>query len=206
MKRDDTPTNRFVAVDPSCSAGFTPACVKQLYNIGNYAPCVTSGSKTGFRAFEGQSAKYSDLAKYEQLNNIPSQNIIVSVINGGTNQQNFSLGGYGDANLDLHIIAGMVHPLPISEFIVGGVDTGIPLVGGQSTIEPFLAHYQYLLSLPDADLPQVITDSYGNEEQAVPLVYAKRVCNSIELLGLRGVSVSLFTLGLTALESSLNMC
>lgn len=49
--------------------------------------------------------------------------------------------------------------------------------------------YEYLLSLSSKDLPQVVSNSYGDEEQTVPEAYAVRVCNLIGLLGLRGVTV-----------------
>ena len=47
----------------------------------------------------------------------------------------------------------------------------------------------YLLSLPDKDLPQVVSISYGVNEQHVPKPYAKQVCNMFGQLGTRGVSV-----------------
>jgi tripeptidyl-peptidase-1 len=45
------------------------------------------------------------------------------------------------------------------------------------------------LSQTNAELPNVITNSYGDEEQTVPEDYAVRVCNLIGILGLRGISV-----------------
>lgn len=55
--------------------------------------------------------------------------------------------------------------------------------------EPYLPYYEYLLSQPNTKLPQVISNSYGDEEQTVPEKYAIRVCNLIGLLGLRGITV-----------------
>ena len=31
--------------------------------------------------------------------------------------------------------------------------------------EPYLDYYQYLISQPNSDLPQVISNSYGDDEQ-----------------------------------------
>jgi len=45
------------------------------------------------------------------------------------------------------------------------------------------------LSLTDAELPKVISNSYGDEEQTVPEDFAVQVCNLIGMLGLRGVTV-----------------
>jgi tripeptidyl-peptidase-1 len=55
--------------------------------------------------------------------------------------------------------------------------------------EPYLPYYQYLLSKPNSALPQVISNSYGDDEQTVPIKYATRVCNLIGMLGLRGITV-----------------
>ena len=55
--------------------------------------------------------------------------------------------------------------------------------------EPYLPYYEFLLAQPQGSLPQVITNSYGDEEQTVPENYAHRVCNLIGMLGLRGISV-----------------
>lgn len=43
--------------------------------------------------------------------------------------------------------------------------------------------------MTDEDLPQVITNSYGDDEQSVPPRYAANVCNLIAVMGVRGVTV-----------------
>ncbi|KAL8719381.1 MAG: hypothetical protein Q9225_003611 [Loekoesia sp. 1 TL-2023] len=55
--------------------------------------------------------------------------------------------------------------------------------------EPYLDYYTYLLSLPNSKLPQVISNSYGEDEQTVPPAYATHVCNMIGQLGLHAISV-----------------
>lgn len=54
--------------------------------------------------------------------------------------------------------------------------------------EPFLAHMEYLVQLPDDELPSVLSISYGESEQSVPLKYAVDVCSLISRLAIRGVS------------------
>lgn len=54
---------------------------------------------------------------------------------------------------------------------------------------PYLPYYQYLLSQNNSDLPYVISNSYGDIENTVPLKYAKRVCNLIGMMGMRGRSI-----------------
>lgn len=45
---------------------------------------------------------------------------------------------------------------------------------------------QYVLAQPN--IPQVISSSYGDDEQTVPLSYARSVCNQFAQLGARGVT------------------
>ena len=90
-------------------------------------------------------------------------------------------------------IIGVSHPLPVTEFITGGSPPFIPNLGeplpADNQNEPYLPYYQYLLSQPNSALPQVISNSYGDDEQTVPKKYAVKVCNLIGLMGLRGITV-----------------
>lgn len=52
--------------------------------------------------------------------------------------------------------------------------------------EPYLEFLQYLLAQKNP--PQTISTSYGDEEQTVPVEYAKRVCGMFAQLGARGVT------------------
>lgn len=45
------------------------------------------------------------------------------------------------------------------------------------------------MSKSNSELPQVISNSYGDDEQSVPYLYAVRTCALIGLTGLRGISV-----------------
>jgi tripeptidyl-peptidase-1 len=58
-----------------------------------------------------------------------------------------------------------------------------------NTNEPYTTEFEYLLSLPDSELPAVLSTSYGDDEQTVPISYQRRVCLEIAALGARGVSV-----------------
>lgn len=179
-----------VKVDASCSTSITPKCLKELYNVGNYTPEVKYGSRVGFGSFLNQSANYADLADYEKYFNIPSQNFSVVLINGGVDDQDPTTAQVGEADLDVQNIVGVSHPLPVTEFITGGSPPYIPDLGTPTdTNEPYLPYYQYLLSKPNSELPQVISNSYGDDEQTVPKSYAIRVCNMIGMMGLRGISI-----------------
>lgn len=105
----------------SCQTSITPSCLKEMYNVGDYVPDPSAGSRIAFGSFLNQSASYSDLAQYEQLFDIPSQTFSVELLNGGVNDQNASIANVGEANLDVQLIVAVAHPLPVLEFITGGV-------------------------------------------------------------------------------------
>ncbi|CAG7984991.1 unnamed protein product [Penicillium olsonii] len=180
-------------VSPSCQTSITPSCLKQMYNIGDYVPEPAAGSRIGFGSFLNQSAQKSDLEAYEALFNITSQSFTVETINGGIDNQNAPGSDVGEANLDVQLITAIAHPLPIQEFITGDVAPFIPgpdePTEADASNEPYLSYYEYLLSRDNADLPQVISNSYGDDEQTVPEKYAKRVCNLIGLNSLRGITI-----------------
>ncbi|KAH8694224.1 tripeptidyl peptidase A [Talaromyces proteolyticus] len=179
-----------ISVAPSCQSAITPDCVKQLYSIGNYTPTAKSGSRIGFGSFLNNSAIYADLARYEKYYGLPSQNFTKVLINNPINDQNPTTPIDAESNLDVQTILGVAHPLPITEYLTGGSPPFIPsLESPTNNNEPYLPYYEYLLSQQNEDLPQVISNSYGDEEQTVPLKYAIRTCNLIGLMGLRGITV-----------------
>ncbi|MCJ1386330.1 vesicle formation at the endoplasmic reticulum [Xylographa soralifera] len=134
----------------------------------------------------------ADLTLYETKNAIPQQSFSTILINGGINDQTVD-GNHGEANLDVQNIIGVSHPLPVTSYITGGSPPFIPNLdeptAADNENEPYLNYYQYLLAQNNSALPQVITNSYGDDEQTVPLAYATRVCNMIGQLGARGISV-----------------
>lgn len=179
------------ATDPSCAQRITPRCIQELYNTVGYTPDKSSGSKIGFGSFLNQSARYADLAKFEKTYNIPSQNFTVVLIKGGVNDQAVD-DNHGEANLDVENIVGVAHPLPVTEFITGGSPPYIPNIdgpAGDNQNEPYLPYYNALLARNNSELPQVISNSYGDEEDTVPLKYAQRVCNQIAQMGARGITI-----------------
>ncbi|KAJ5653314.1 hypothetical protein N7490_000317 [Penicillium lividum] len=184
---------RTTTVDASCDEKITPACLREMYNIGDYTPEVSSGSIVGFGSFLNQSASQSDLAEYQKLFGIPVQKFTVETLNGGVDDQNATESDRSEANLDVQLISAMSHPLPIHEFITGGVapfitDADEPTEADDEN-EPYLPYYEYLLSKTNSELPQVISQSYGDDEQTVPEKYAKSVCNLIGLNTLRGLTI-----------------
>ncbi|KAJ5108576.1 hypothetical protein N7456_005251 [Penicillium angulare] len=178
-------------ISSSCEARISPECIKEMYNVGDYTPKVSSGSKVGFGSFLNESASQSDLAAYQALWDLPRQSFTVETLNGGVDNQTAPESDRGEANLDVQLINAVSHPLPIHEFISGGVAPYIPDADEPDLDEnePYLIYYSYLLSKANSELPQVISNSYGDDEQTVPVKYAKSVCDLIGLNGLRGLTI-----------------
>ncbi|KAI1125869.1 subtilisin-like protein [Nemania abortiva] len=181
------------AAADNCDALITPACLKTIYNI-DYTADADSGSKVSFASYLEQYPRYSDFALFEQ-NYLPEaigQNFTVIQYSGGLNNQT-ATDDSGEANLDAQYILGTGHPLPITAFNIGGRGPLVPDLDqptqDDNFNEPYLDFLKNVIKLPQHKLPQVISTSYGENEQSVPKSYAKSVCNLIAQLGSRGVSV-----------------
>ncbi|KAI0480907.1 tripeptidyl-peptidase 1 [Xylariaceae sp. FL0804] len=180
-----------------CSvAKVTPDCIKSLYNISYTA--AAEGNLVAFASYLYEYARYDDLQSFEEqyVPQAEGQNFSVTLINGGLNSQT-STNDSGEANLDVQYILGVSNPIPILEYSTGGLGPLVPTEdepGPTSSNEPYLEFLTYVLDQDDADLPQTLSTSYGEEEQSVPSDYALKICNMFMQLGARGVSV-LFSSG-----------
>lgn len=192
--------NQAVAASPAaaaaaCTTTVTPQCLKAQYNIG-YTP-DTEGNLIAFASYLEEYARYADLEQFttQVLPEAAGQNFSVTTVNGGLNDQDSS-DDSGEANLDLQYVLAVSQPIPILEYSTGGRGPLIPTLNNKfpSTNEPYLEFLTFLLGQDDAELPQTLTTSYGEEEQSVPEEYALKVCNLFMQLGARGVSV-LFSSG-----------
>ena len=180
-------------VDASCQTSITPNCVKELHNVQNYTADEKYGSRVAFGSFLNGSALYSDLAAYEHFFSLPARNFSVELINGGVNYQ----GNYtnvGEADLDVQNIVGITTgSLPVLEYITGGQGPTIPNLDQPTpekfSNEPYVPYFQYLLSQENDKIPQAISNSYGDDEQTVPVKYAQRTCTMIGMLVSRGFTV-----------------
>ncbi|KAF2104700.1 Pro-kumamolisin [Rhizodiscina lignyota] len=202
-KKRQVPTPASVA--PSCATSVTPSCLKQFYNLGGYEGDAKSGSRIGFASFLNESARYEDLKLFDDHFGIPYKPFDVITINGGFNNQTANpivsnstvqiqlADTNAEADGDSQLISSITdNALPITEYITGGTAPYIPNLdepAGAPSNEPYVEYYRYLLSQPNSKLPQVISASYGDDEQSVPEDYAKRVCFMIGQMGLRGISL-----------------
>ena len=181
-----------------CNRSITPQCLLELYNVHYQAP-ASNGNKVGYASFLEEYARYNDLKLFED--NIATyakgQNFSVVSFNGGLNDQTGTEDS-GEANLDNQYIVGVSHPVPVTEFSTGGRGPLIPDLdqpdASDNEDEPYLDYLQALTKLPNDQIPQTISHSYGEDEQSIPPSYAIQVCNMFGQLGARGVSI-LFSSG-----------
>jgi tripeptidyl-peptidase-1 len=168
----DIKMSKLVAEADDCTKLITPSCLRSAYNIGDYVPSPSSGSRIAFGSFLNGSARLADLHVYQGTFGIPEQNFSSTLINSGVDNQARE-GSHGEANLDAQFQSAMSHPLPQVQFITGGSPPFVPSVsipdGEHNTNEPYLEYYTFLLNKTNEELPQVISNSYGDDEQSVPV-------------------------------------
>lgn len=108
------------------------------------------------------------------------------VINDGSCPTSAADAGV-EANLDVQYGRGIAESIPINYYSTGGLGEWIG--SGTNTNEPYVEFLDYLLDLDDADLPNTLSISYGDDEATVPDDYAVTACDLFSQLGARGVSV-----------------
>ncbi|CAG8974177.1 hypothetical protein HYALB_00011785 [Hymenoscyphus albidus] len=178
----------------------TIECFRTLYGTIHYKPQVPQINKIAFNNYLNQTPIRPDieefLAKYRP-EAAPNAYTFKSIeIDGGPAAQGTPLTleqAAGDdfvreANLDAQTILGMTYPAPVYSYSTGGSPPFIPDVETPTnTNEPYLVWVNYVMA--QKDVPQVISSSYGDDEQTVPKAYAARVCRQFAQLGARGISL-----------------
>lgn len=188
-------------VSAVCNAsGVTPTCLRTLYGTIDYVPQAAGKNKVGLTDYLGESNNRSDvhlfLEQFRPEAAAAAYSFQVDVINNGDDQQTpenvtqLAAGKDYEGNLDAETILGISYPTPLIAYTTGGsppykADNNTPT----DTNEPYLTWLDYVLSTPDADLAQVISTSYDDDEQSVPPSFARRVCADFAQLGARGVTL-----------------
>lgn len=142
----------------------------------------------------GETSVRSDVSLFlSRFRPDASANFTLTSIASGPDSQtpnttSLSAGKNLEGNLDAETILGIVFPTPMEVYNTGGSPPFVPdLATPTNTNEPYLDWLQFMLGLET--VPQVISTSYGDDEQTVPLSYATAVCNGFARLGARGVSL-----------------
>jgi len=181
-----------LAVPNSCNTAITPSCLMQLYGTANYTPVSTATNSIGIAGYLDEFANIADLKTFARQFRPAAVNATFKIIqfNGGGNDQT---DPGVEANLDIQTTEGLTFPTPNTYFSTGGSPPFIPDSGTPTdTNEPYDKFISNLLE--QTTIPPVISTSYGDDEQTVPLDFATSVCNSFAQLGARGVSL-LFSSG-----------
>ena len=193
-----TPDSVDVAVPKACNtSAVTPLCLRTFYGTKGYKPQVPGKNQVGLTDFLMEANNRSDvqlfLSLYRKEAVSEAETFTVDIINGGDNQQTpdtpeqLAAGKDLEGNLDAETIIGIDYPTPLTAFTTGGMPPFNPDdLTPTDTNEPYL---QFLNAVLDrSSLPQIISSSYGDDEQTVPESYAKKVCSLFAQLGARGTS------------------
>ncbi|KAI1403643.1 peptidase S8/S53 domain-containing protein [Hypoxylon fuscum] len=83
------------------------------------------------------------------------------------------------------------YPTHVIHYSTGGrgekIDhNGDLVLFNQSDNKPYLQFFQYLLDLSDEEITHVVSISYADDEQSVPVPCALRVCDMLALVAARG--------------------
>ncbi|KAA1475870.1 family S53 protease [Dentipellis sp. KUC8613] len=173
------------AVPASCSSVITPACLQALYGIPASSTNPAS-NKLGVSGFIDQFANQQDLRTFltNLATNVPAATgFTLQTLDGGSNPQTQSEAGI-EANLDTQYTIGNAPGVPVT-FISVGDNTRDGVFG-------FLDIINFLLG--ESAPPQVLTTSYGSNENEISSSLANNLCNAYAQLGARGTSI-LFSSG-----------
>ena len=195
-KYASVPANLTNVYDPTfCNTTVTPACLRGLYEMGNFTAQRNNGNSIGISGYLSQLARYTDLSLFNNkfAPYAKMDNFTVCAINNGTTDQHNMTNDATEANLDVQYAMALSVNTPMAFYSTGGLAPLIPdldqPIESADQNEPYLEQLMYLRNLPDDELPKVLSTSYGEDEQSVPASYTDRACNLFAQLGSRGVSV-----------------
>ncbi|KAI0066328.1 subtilisin-like protein [Artomyces pyxidatus] len=165
----------------SCNTAITPTCVQELYGI----PTTLATQSTNTLAVSGFIDQYANSADLKSFlksyrpDLSSTDTFILQTLDGGSNSQTLKNAGV-EADLDVQYTIG----------IASGVPTYFISVGDQfqdGDLEGFLDIVNYLLA--EDNPPQVLTTSYGQNENTISRALANTLCNAYAQLGARGTSI-----------------
>ncbi|OTA93876.1 hypothetical protein M434DRAFT_395251 [Hypoxylon sp. CO27-5] len=193
---------RSQSIQQVCNASdVTPTCLRTLYGTLDYKIQAADKNSMSLTNYLGQFNNKSDtsifLSEYRPDIPLDEWNFTDVSVAGGLNPQGpadayqLKHGKGKEGNLDIQAMLGIAWPTPLTIYSTLGTPPPFKPTefAPNNTNEPYLIWLQYMLSLPDSELPKVISTSYGDIEHTLPPSYARRVCNSFAQLGARGVSL-----------------
>ncbi|KAH0345038.1 tripeptidyl-peptidase 1 precursor, partial [Aureobasidium melanogenum] len=173
-------------------------CLRCLYGTLSYVPKVPDRNMIGVTNYLNETQKRSDLRLYLEKFRPEAAGVAdtfqdIKIARAQDNQGVLSaeqleaeLNIEGD--LDGELAIGISWPTTFMSWSTGGSPPFVPdLFTTTDSNEPYLDWLTYVLA--QDTLPQVMSSSYGDDEQTVPYSYAKRVCDGFKQLAARGISV-----------------
>jgi tripeptidyl-peptidase-1 len=195
------PPENVTGIAAACNfSAVTPTCLRTLYDTINYTPQSTAENTVGFTNYLGEITNRSDTSIFLEMFRPEAvaaayEYAQISIAGGPVwNGTNVADSGSGrEANLDTETILGIAWPTNVTAWSTGGSPPFKPdEFTPTDTNEPYLTWANYITA--QSQIPQVISTSYGDDEQSVPFEYAKTVCNLFAQLGARGITL-LFSSG-----------
>lgn len=196
----DVPLPADSAVAAACNfSAVTPNCIRTLYGASDYTVSSNSKSKLGITDYLEEYNNRSDTYQFLQMYRPEAASAAYSFaqisiaggqIDTGVNTADAQPNTGFEGNLDSEYILGVGYPLELTAWSTGGRDPSyMPSLSTPepNSDEPFLIWANYITS--QADVPQMISTSYGDDEQTVSRSYAQAVCNEFAQLGARGVTL-----------------
>ncbi|KAI9506994.1 subtilisin-like protein [Russula earlei] len=195
----------------TCDQFIVPDCLRKLYEI-DYKPKAAEKNTYGIVEFTPQAYLGNDLDiffglfSHDQEHKRPD---LVSIDGGVVQTAEQSFGFNGESDLDLEYAMTLVNPTKIKLLQTGdllegaGFDNWLDAVDksfctfdggdvpGQDGIypDPAPGGFHHPESCGIIKPPHVVSISYGEDEYAVPVAYAKRQCHEYGKLGMMGSTV-----------------
>ena len=157
------------AAPASCNTIITPSCLQELYNIPT-TPATQSTNQLAVSGFISEFANQADMATFltefrPDISNTTT--FTLQTLDNGANPQLPSQAGT-EANLDTQYTVGVATGVPITFISVGNSFNDGSLHG-------FLDIINFLLS--ETNPPQVLTTSYGQNENTISSALAMYVAD-----------------------------
>ncbi|KAI5288960.1 vesicle formation at the endoplasmic reticulum [Ascosphaera acerosa] len=177
-----------------CNREITPDCLRKLYNMEDFTPVPHPRNKLFISGYLNEYANQEDLTAFltKFAPDYKDNRFRFIGLSNATNPQDRPPTDSGEASLDIDYAIGLSNANTTFIGTKGDgpliPDLSAPENKGENT-EPYLDQLEYLLQLPDDELPSVLSTSYGENEQEIPVDYIRTVCRGFAKLGARGVSV-----------------
>ncbi|KAJ7210137.1 family S53 protease-like protein [Mycena pura] len=170
--------------DTSVGSGrITPACLQDLYGIPSTPATQRNNSLlvTGFSNIFAETADLSSFLKQYRPDIASNTTFSLLSVDNGENPQGAGDGGV-EANLDIQYTLGIATGVPI-QFLSAGVQN--------TTFEDFMQDALDTITFLEGaeDPPTVVSISYGSREDDFGRAFATKICDALQGLTARGVSV-----------------